>query len=127
MAHGIKTASIMMNLVELNYDRGQGIAKNNLFHIGTTTIQIKTLDVMTMDKIMPSIMTHGIKTSSGITSQVEINYGRGRGKIQLGLIHFGATTIKIKTFSVMDIIMANGIKTSSIMKNLVELNYGRGP
>jgi hypothetical protein len=39
---------------------------------------------------------------------------------------FGTTTIKIKTFGVVDIIMAHSIKTSCTMANLVELNYGRG-
>ncbi len=82
MTHSIRTSCIIMNLVELNYVKRQGTAKNNLFLIGATTIQIKTLDVMTMDIIIPSIMTHVIKTSSRITSQVEINYGRSRGKIQ---------------------------------------------
>jgi hypothetical protein len=77
MPNGIKTSSVMKNLVELNYGRGQGIAKNNLFHIGATTTNIKTLDVMTIYKIMPSIIIYGIKTSSRITSQVEINCVRG--------------------------------------------------
>ena len=56
MTNGKKTSSIMTNIVELNYCRGQGIVKNNLFHIYATTTNIKTLDVMTMDKTIPSII-----------------------------------------------------------------------
>ncbi len=48
MTNSIRTSSIMTNLLELNYGRGRGIVKYNLFLIGATTIQIKTFSVMTL-------------------------------------------------------------------------------
>ncbi len=48
MTNGIRTSSIMTNLLELNYGRRRGIIKYNLFLTGATTIKIKTLSVMTL-------------------------------------------------------------------------------